>query len=95
MDMRNVIKIVAILALLGSRGAIAQTVGTARSSARSPTTATAPISLTQDTRLAGGAPVGYRQPQARDVSSQSPNDLGHLTAEDAAVDRKLTICRGC
>ena len=31
--MRNVIKIVAILALFGSRGAIAQTVGTAKSPA--------------------------------------------------------------
>ena len=93
--MRNVIKIVVILALLGSRGAIAQTVGTARSSAGSLTTATAPLSLTQDTRLVGGAPVGHRQPHARDVPSQNPSDLERLTEEDAAVDRKLTICRGC
>ena len=70
--MRNVIKIVALLALLGSRGAIAQTVRTARSSAGSLTTATAPLSLTQDTRLTRGAPVGHRQPQARDVPSQNP-----------------------
>jgi hypothetical protein len=95
MDMRNVIKIVAILALLGSRGAIAQTVGTARSSAGSLTTATARFSLTQDTRLMGGAPVGHRQPHARDVPPQSPSELERLTAEDAAIDRKLIICRGC
>jgi hypothetical protein len=93
--MRNVIKIVALLALLGSRGAIAQTVRTARSSAGSLTTATAPLSLTQDTRLTRGAPVGHRQPQARDVPSQNPGDLERLTEEDAAIDRKLTICRGC
>lgn len=93
--MRNVIKIVAILALLGSRGAIAQTVGTARSPAGSPTTVTAPFSLTQDTRLIDGAPVGHRQPHVRDVPTQNPGDLERLTEEDAAVDRKLTICRGC
>ena len=93
--MRNVIRIVAILALLGSRGSIAQTVGAARSSAGSPTTETAPFSLTQDTRLAGGAPVGHRQPQARDVPSQSSRDIERLSAEDAAIDRKLVICRGC
>ena len=93
--MRNVIKIVAVLSLLGSRGAIAQTVGTARSSAGSLTTATAPLSSTQDTRLSAGAPVGHRQPRARDVPSQNPSDLERLTEEDAAVDRKLTICRGC
>jgi hypothetical protein len=93
--MRNVIKIVSIMALLGSRGAIAQTVGTARSSAGSSITATAPFSLTQDTRLIGGAPVGHRQPHARDVPSQDPTELERLTAEDAAIDRKLIICRGC
>lgn len=93
--MRNVIKIIAVLALLGSRGAIAQTVGTARSSAGSPITATAPLSLTQNTRSIGEAPVGHRQPRVRDVPSQQPADLERLTEEDAAIDRKLIICRGC
>jgi hypothetical protein len=95
MDMRNVIKIVAVLSLLGSRGAIGQTVGTARSSAGSFATAAAPLSLAQGARSVGEAPVGHRQPHARDVPTQSPGDLEHLTEEDAAVDRKLTICRGC
>jgi len=95
MDMRNVIKIVAILALLCSRGAIAQTERPARSSAGFPTTATALPLSTQDTRLTGGAPVGHRQPHARDVTPQSPSELERLTAEDAAIDRKLIICRGC
>ena len=93
--MRNVIRIVAILALLGGRGSIAQTVGVARSAAGSPTTETAPSSLTKDTRLTGGAPVGHRQPQAREVPSQSSSDFERLSAEDAAIDRKLIICRGC
>jgi hypothetical protein len=93
--MRNFVKTLAVLALLGSRGTIAQTVGTARSSAGALATATAPLSSTQDARLMGGAPVGHRQPHARDVPLQNPGDLERLTEEDAVIDRKLTICRGC
>ena len=92
--MRNFIKTVAVLAMLGNRASIAQTMETARSSVGYPT-APAPLRLTQNTRLSGGAPVGHRQPHARDVPSQDPGDLERLTEEDAAVDRKLTICRGC
>ena len=93
--MRKMIKIVAVLSLLGSRGAIAQTVGAARPSAGSLITATAPLSSKQQARLVGEAPVGHRQPRARDVPPQNPSDLERLTEEDAAVDRKLIICRGC
>ena len=92
--MRNLIKTVTVLVLLGGRAGVAQTMETARSSAGY-STASAPTRLTQDTRLSGGAPVGHRQPRARDVPSQNPGDLERLTEEDAAVDRKLTICRGC
>jgi len=53
------------------------------------------MQLTQDTRPRDGAPIGHRQPQARDVPPQNPSDLERLTEEDAAVDRKLIICRGC
>jgi hypothetical protein len=91
--MRNFIKTVAVLALLGGRAGVAQTMETARSSVGYSTTL-APTRLTQDTRLTS-APVGHRQPQARDVPSQNPRDLERLTDEDAAVDRKLTICHGC
>ena len=93
--MRNVIKIVTILAFLGSRGAVAQTVGLARSSAASSGTAAGLSSLAQDARTIDGAPVGHRQPRVRDVPSQSSGELERLTPEDAAVDRKLVICRGC
>jgi hypothetical protein len=93
--MRNLIKIVTVLALLGSRGAIAQTMGAARSSAGYPTGATAPFSLTQDTPSIRQAPIGHRQPRARDVLSQSHGELERLSAEDAAIDRKLIICHGC
>jgi hypothetical protein len=54
-----------------------------------------PSSLTSDTGLIGSAPVGHRQPHASDVPSQNPNDLEHIGVEDAAVDRKTIICRGC
>jgi hypothetical protein len=50
--------------------------------------------LTQNTRLIG-APVGHRQPHARDVPSENAADLEHIGEEDAAVNRKLNICRGC
>jgi hypothetical protein len=92
--MRNFIKTVAVLALLGNRAGMAQTMETARSSVGYPT-APVPLRLTQNTRMSGDAPVGHHQPRARNVSSQNPSDLERLTEEDAAVDRKLIICRGC
>jgi hypothetical protein len=65
---------------------IAQTIGSAGSSTR-------PASLAADTRLIRSAPVGHRQPRAGDVPPE--NDLEHIGAEDAAVDRKInnTILR--
>ena len=93
--MRHLITTIALLTLLSSPGAIAQTTGSARSSAElaSPTVRS---SMTPDTRLIGGAPVGHRQPRASDVPSENPNDLDYIGAEDAAVDRKINnICRGC
>ena len=93
--MRNLIRIAVLRALLGSRTTIAQTIGSAGSSAGS-ASATAPSSLTRNRRLiGGGAPVGHRQPHARDVPSENAADLEHIGEEDAAVDRKLNICRGC
>ena len=90
--MRNLIKTIALLALLGSRAAIAQTVGRSSAGPASPIVAS---SLARDTRLVGGAPIGHRQPHARDVPSENLSGLEQLSAEDTAVDRKLNICRGC
>ena len=90
--MRNLIKTAALLALLGSRIAMAQTVE------KSPSGPAAPIvtsSLAQDPRSVGDAPIGHRQPHANDVPSEDAGGLEQLSAEDAAVDRKLNICRGC
>ena len=92
--MRNLITTVALLALFDSPAAITQTIGNARSSA-GPANPTAPSSLMQDARLMGGAPVGHRQPHSSDVPSENTSDIEHIGAEDAAVDRKLNICRGC
>ena len=89
--MRNIIKTVAVLVLLGGRAGTVQAAETERS-AVGDATAPAPFRLTQATRL---APIGHRQPQARDIPSQNPRELERLTDEDAAVDRKLVICRGC
>jgi hypothetical protein len=92
--MRNLIRVIVLLAQLGNRAATAQTVGYVTSSAGLAST-TVPPSLMEHTRSIGGAPVGHRQPHARDVRSENAGDLEHISEEDAAVDRKLKICRGC
>jgi hypothetical protein len=96
--MRNLIRTIVVLAMFGGRATIAQTVGSAASSAHTASATMpsllAPSLLAQNTRLTG-APVGHRQPHARDVPSENPGDLEHIGEEDAAVDRKLNICRGC
>lgn len=85
--LRNLITTIALLSLLSGPVALAQTTGSAGSSAR-------PASLAPDTRLIWRAPIGHRQPHAGDVPLE--NDLEHISAEDAAVDRKINnICRDC
>jgi hypothetical protein len=91
--MRNLIRIVTLLALLEVRATFARAIGGAGSSAGS-ATATAASLLTQNTRLVGGAPEGRRQPDARDLPSDAGN-LERVGEEDVAVDRELNICRSC
>ena len=84
--MRNLITTMALLALIGSQAAMAQT----GSKAGSPG-ATSP-------QPAREAPVGHRQPRAADVPSEKnlsdPNDP--LSKENAELDKKIkSICRGC
>lgn len=76
----------ALLVLIGSPAAIAQT-GTSGGSS----TAVKNQPIPQ-------APIGHRQPRASDVPSEKnlsdPNDP--LNKENAALDRKIkSICRGC
>lgn len=90
--MRNLIRSVALLAVLGSRVSIAQTIGSARSPVANQTVSSW---HGQDSRSIGGAPIGHRQPRTSDVLSENSKDIARLSAEDVAVDRKLNICRGC
>jgi hypothetical protein len=84
--MRNLITTMALLALIGSPVALAQTGSNTGSSG-----ATNPAPARE-------APIGHRQPRASDVPSEKnlsdPNDP--LSKENAALDKKIkSICRGC
>src|SRR5258708_35738008 len=88
--MRNLIRTIVVLAMFGSRATIAQTVGSATSSAHS-ASATVPLLLTQNTRLIG-APVGHRQPHA-----PSQRDRSRSNREVVARQRRgmgETACGG-
>jgi hypothetical protein len=84
--MRNLIMTIAVLALIGSPAAMAQTGNNMGS-----TGAANPAPARE-------APVGHRQPRAGDVPSEKnlsdPNDP--LSKENALLDKKIkSICRGC
>jgi len=89
--MRKLITTIALLALVDTSAAIAQTAG-------SPNPA-APPSASQDKQMLPEAPVGHRQPRADQVPSEKnlmddPNDP--INRENAALDRMVKgICRGC
>jgi len=85
--MRKLIATIALLALVDTSVAIAQTVGSRNPSSASP-----------DKQLLPEAPVGHRQPRADQVPSEknlmNPNDP--INQENAALDRMINgICRGC
>lgn len=84
--MRNLIVTMALLALLGSPAALAQTGNNMGS------TGAANLAPSRE------APVGHRQPRAGEVPSEKnlsdPNDP--LSKENALLDKKIkSICRGC
>jgi hypothetical protein len=41
------------------------------------------------------APIGHRQPKAKDVPPGVEQNMGIRSPEDEAIDRKLRICRDC
>jgi hypothetical protein len=90
--MRKLITTIALLALIDTSAAIAQTVGSRNPSAP-------PLSTNLDRQLLPEAPVGHRQPRADQVPSEKnlmddPNDP--INRENAALDRMVKgICRGC
>jgi hypothetical protein len=92
--MHHLFRTLVVTALLSTRPADAQTIGTARSPSL-PRNAPVASLLPRELRLAAGAPIGHRQPALKDVPSENPGDLETIGEEDRAVDRKLTICRGC
>jgi hypothetical protein len=88
--MRKLVTTVALLALVDSPAAIAQTAGS-----RNPA---APPLANSARQLLPEAPVGHRQPRADQVPPEKnlmdPNDP--VNRENAAVDRMIRgICRGC
>jgi hypothetical protein len=83
--MRNLITTMALLVLMGTPAAIAQTGGTGSSGAA-------------NSSQMREAPIGHRQPRANQVPSEKnlsdPNDP--LSKENALLDKKIkSICRGC
>jgi hypothetical protein len=91
--MRKLITTIALLALIDTSAAIAQTAGSRNPSAPPPLT-------NPDKQLLPEAPVGHRQPRADQVPSEKnllgsdPNDL--VNRENATLDRAVkSICRGC
>ena len=88
--MRKLMTTIALLALVDTSAAIAQTAGS-----RNPA---APPSASQDKQMLPEAPVGHRQPRADQVPSEKtlmdPKDP--INQENAALDRMINgICRGC
>ena len=90
--MRNFIKTAALLALLGNRPAMAQTVGETSAGSASPTVSSP---LAHETRWLGGVPIGHSRPRADAVPPKNAGNLEQLSEEDVRIDRKLSICRGC
>jgi hypothetical protein len=43
----------------------------------------------------GEAPVGHRQPTAKDVPQNENSTIDVIDKFDKELNRKLTICRGC
>ncbi len=83
----KLITTMALVVLIASPVAIAQTGGTTRLPTANPAAPPPPE-----------APIGHRQPRADQVPSEKnladPNDP--LSKENAALDRKIkSICRGC
>jgi Ni/Co efflux regulator RcnB len=91
-NMRKLITTIALLAMVDTSVAIAQTAGSRNPSAHRSTNSKQQL-------LPGDAPAGHRQPRADQVPSEKnlmddPNDS--INRENAQLDRMTKgICRGC
>jgi hypothetical protein len=90
MNSHNVIKSFLLAALMNVRTVAAQTNPPIP---QLTTLGTAAQSEPYDPRMS--APIGHRQPRLKDVTVGEAGKLDQIDPESAAVDRKLTICRGC
>ena len=91
--MRKLITTIALLALVDTSVAIAQTAGSRNPAAHRSTNSGQQL-------LPGDAPVGHRQPRADQVPSEknpmNDSDDSIINQENAALDRIMNgICRGC
>jgi hypothetical protein len=89
--MRKLITTIALLALVDTSVAIAQTAGSPNSAAPPPTNPDLQLVVDE-------APVGHRQPRADEVPSEKNlmNPKDPVNRENAELDRKIKgICRGC
>jgi len=91
-NMRKLITTIALLALVDTSVAIAQTAGSRNPAAHRSTNSGQQL-------LPGDAPIGHRQPRADQAPSEKnlmgdPNDS--INRENAELDRMTKgICRGC
>jgi hypothetical protein len=90
--MRKLITTIALLTLVGTSAAMAQTADPAN-----PAPDSLPL-MSSNQQSIPEAPIGHRQPRADQVPSEknlmNPNDP--VNQENAALDRMIKgICRGC
>jgi hypothetical protein len=90
----NLIKTLMLAALMNVRAAVAQTNPPMMTTMPQVTTVGSTIhSDPFDPRMS--TPIGHRQPRLQDVTVGQAGKFDQPDPESAAVDRKLTICRGC
>ncbi|WP_407155111.1 hypothetical protein [Bradyrhizobium sp. STM 3557] len=90
MNSHHVIKTFVLAALMNMRTVVAQTNPPIPQLS---TVGMAAQSEPYDPRMS--TPIGHRQPRPKDVTVGEASKIDQIDAESAAVDRKLTICRGC
>ena len=87
-NMRKLIATIALLTLVDTSVAIAQTVGSRNPAAHR--------STNSGQQLLPEAPVGHRQPRADQVPSENSPMDDSINRENEALDRMTKgICRGC
>jgi hypothetical protein len=90
----SLIKTLMLAALMNVRAAVAQTNPPMMATMPQVTTAGSTVrSDPFDPRLS--TPIGHRQPRIQDVTVGQAGKFDQRDSESVAVDRKLTICRGC